>query len=380
MMGDINERNSVNYRLGDCLIRRLILQLTRLYRDCDMNRWILGMGLCISAHAAITDQAAFRGSIGITDTSDYLLDAYNTPINPTNNSMSYGIGLGYRLKSGFLFELDFIGSSNKYNLTTLDNACSGSGSPCAVTFCTSSGSTTTCTSTTMGAPATTTGSTVDLTGTTITKGTPTAGTSSTLDPTVNGTVTTTTTIVNYTGTSSSTTVANSGYVSVSTLMMNMIYQFSPETKFNPYIGYGLGYADTTAGFGITTTPYNTTSQSSTSSYYDSSDESTTVSSPTYMFISTEQADDGAQTLTKSISSAAYQWVIGSEIRFDLHNTVDLRMVKRYMKIPNVTSLNDTGTAYPGIGVTTTTGGVTTTTVSNVSASTTTFEIGLLYYA
>ena len=65
---------------------------------------------------------------------------------------------------------------------------------------------------------------------------------------------------------------------------------------------------------------------------------------------------------------------------DVHNTIDLRVVNRYVKIPNVTVLEDSGTPYPSIGITTTTNGVTTTTVSNINASTLTFEIGLLYYA
>lgn len=341
------------------------------------------MGLLVSAYGAVVDQAGFRGSLGITSTSDYLLDDYNQYVSPTNNAMSYGIGMGYRYASGFYFELDYVGSSNKYNTDTLNNACTGSDSPCVYTACTNDFSTnpptTTCTGYNMAAPATTTGETVSLTGTEPSKGTPTS-TEATTDTSTTGTLTTTTTTVNYTGTSSSTTEANSGYVSVSSLMLNTIYQFSPQTKFNPYFGYGVGYAESTAGFGITTTPINTTVSTVTISTTDTGNNSTTTPTSVTTYVSSTEADDGTQTLTETTSSFASQMVFGAEIRFDTHNTLDLRVVKRYVKIPDVTALVANGTPYPSIGVTTTTNGVTTSTIGDISASTMTFEIGLLYYA
>lgn len=343
-----------------------------------MKYWLVGIGLVVSAQAAVIDQAAFRGSLGVTSTSSYLTDAYNKPTNPTNNSVSYGIGAGYRLSSGFFFELDYIGSSNKYNLATLNNACTGSS--CTYIACTNNFSdnpvSTTCTGSNMAAPATTTGSQVVLTGTTTTKGTA-SSTTPTTTTTSSGATTTTTTSVNYTGTSSSTTDANSGYLSVSSLMLNTIYQFSPETKLNPYIGYGFGYVDSTAGFGITTTPTNTTITSITN--VSTTNGVTTTQPTTTLYVSSVEGDQAVQTLTDSTALLAYQVVLGTEIRLDVHNTIDLRAVQRYIQVPDATALVANGTPYPSIGITTTTNGVTTTTVKNISASTLTFEVGLLYY-
>lgn len=343
-----------------------------------MKRWMLSIGIVLTAYAAVTEQAAFRGSLGINSTSNYLVTDYGN-VDPTKNGLAFGAAMGYRFASGFLFELDFISSSNSYTTNTLNDACLGGA--CSYVACSNNFATnpptTTCTGTNMAAPASTTGGTVNLSGTTPTAGSATSSAATTSSST-SGTVTTTTTIIDYTGTSYSITDATSGYVSSSSLMLNAIYQFSPEYELNPYIGYGLGFAQTKAGISITTTPTNTTVQTTTVSSLDTSDNNTTTTTyNTYM--SSVKADQATQTLTKTNNSGAFQVIFGSEIKFDMHNTLDLRMVKRYINIPNVTTLVPTGTPYPSIGINTTTNGVTTTTVNNISAYTTTFEVGLLYY-
>lgn len=344
-----------------------------------MKRWI-GLGWVLCTWALALDQLGFRGSLGVTSTSDYLKNQYNVSVDPTGTGLSYGLGLGYRFSSGFLFELDFISSSNDFNDTTLNNACSGSA--CVYTACTNDGSTnpptTTCTGTNMAAPATTTGTTVDLSGSTLTAGSATASAPTTTSST-SGTVTTTTTVIDYTGTSSSQTGADSGYLAVSSLMINAIYQFAPANRLNPYVGYGMGYAQSDGGIGILTSPVNTTVETSTITQTDAQTNSTSTTSAT-VYLSSINADQASQTLTSSVSAPAQQWVFGAEIRFDIHNTVDVRVVKRFITVPDVTTLVDSGTPYPTIGVVTTCNGVTTNTVNQISASTTTFEIGLLYYA
>ena len=404
-----------------------------------MRAWFLIFTSVLSVAHAIVDQPGFRGSIGTTSTNNYFTTSSNDLIDPTKNSLSYSLGLSFRYASGFAIELDFLTSRNKFQSSVTSAVCSSGNNACTYTAaCTG----TSCNTSNMTIPGTTTGSSVPITSlSTIMAAATSTSTTSTSSATqqppttyydyytssgtllgrstaTNATVTggtatvyypyteslsTTSTITTVSGVSSATTSVtdNSGFMTATSFMLNGIYQFSPETTLNPYIGYGIGYANATAGLGLTTTPTNTTVVTTSTPYVDSAygagvpiSPNTTVPSTaptqpsaylpapsTSATSSSQVADAWTMTTTEKYNHEAYQLIFGSEFRMDLNNTIDIRLTKRYVRVPSVTTLYPvTGSPMPSIGqeIISSSGSMSTT-VSPINAIITSIQIGLLYY-
>ena len=204
----------------------------------------------------------------------------------------------------------------------------------------------------MSVPATTTGNQVIITSSKQAAGKAVSS---------SGTTPTSTTV---SGVSSATSKVNAGYLNTTSIVLNMIYQFSPETTLNPYIGYGKGLATGLAGIGIVTTPTNTiiTKEGNDTTYTN------------------QTGDDWVLTSKAKRRHQTHQIVMGAEIRLDLHNTIDLRMVRRYLYVPNITQLYPVnGSPVPSVGLETLINNKLINVIAPIKASTTTIEIGLLYY-
>lgn len=328
-----------------------------------MRAWFLIFTSVLSVAHAIVDQPGFRGSIGTTSTNNYFTTSSNDLIDPTKNSLSYSLGASFRYASGFAIELDFLTSRNKFQSSVTNAVCSSGNDACTYTACTD----TSCTALNMTIPGTSTGSSVPITSLSTIMA---AATSTSTTSTSSATPPVTSTITTVSGVSSATTAVtdNSGFMTATSLMINGIYQFSPETTLNPYIGYGIGYANATAGLGLTTTPINTTVVTT-----DPSSSNPTSSS--------QVADAWTMTSTEKYNHEAQQLIFGSEFRMDLNNTIDIRLTKRYVQVPGVTTLYPvTGSPMPSIGQeTVSSSGVMSTTISPIGAVITSIQIGLLYY-
>lgn len=400
-----------------------------------MRAWFLIFTSVLSVAHAIVDQPGFRGSIGTTSTNNYFTTSSNDLIDPTKNSLNYSLGLSFRYASGFAIELDFLTSRNTFQSSVTNAVCSSGNNACTYTAACSG---TSCNTSNMTIPGTSTGSSVPITSlSTIMAAATSTSTTSTSSATPSTTtyydyynaaqtllgrsttanssypgatvyypytegLSTTSTITTVSGVSSATTSVtdNSGFMTATSFMLNGIYQFSPETTLNPYIGCGIGYVNATAGLGLTTTPTNTTVITTSTPYVDSaygtgvSANSGTVpataptqpsaflpAATTSATSSSQVADAWTMTTTEKYNHEAYQLIFGSEFRMDLNNTIDIRLTKRYVQVPSVTTLYPvTGSPMPSIGQeTVSSSGVMSTTVSPIDAVITSIQIGLLYY-